>query len=358
MASFSRLVTFHVEQLFDTLLADFLLATVFFTALCFAVLSHRFERRRAAGAMAVTLGLALATGLIWWERERGVSMRDLGPFAAGVVVVVLGVVLFEAFRRLAGHWAAGPLALGAAVFIGRLLPVRWAVAESWLAAISTAGIVLGIFVLLLHRRADFLQPAPARCEAAAVRRDLTDVWRDRRVARRLTHDLERVRHDARDLYRRPDEAGDVMLQLRRILPKEGWLTARLAALRRTAQLLKRGHLARIEQLRHVTDTLPPAGRRKAAEVLRERYRELQLDARLDRLDKAVAENERRVRALTRQALAWSEARDYRQLSTVLDTATQLQRHNVRLLRAIERTEKRLLALGRRIAKEMDEVTDG
>ncbi len=136
------------------------------------------------------------------------------------------------------------------------------------------------------------------------------------------------------------------------------MTARLAALRRTAQLLKRGHLARIEQLRHVTDTLPPAGRRKAAEVLRERYRELQLDARLDRLDKAVAENERRVRALTRQALAWLEARDYRQLSTVLDTATQLQRHNVKLLRGIERTEKRLLALGRRIAKEMHEVTDG
>lgn len=121
--------------------------------------------------------------------------------------------------------------------------------------------------------------------------------------------------------------------------------------------MRRGHIARIEQLQHVVETLPPPARRNAARALADRYKELKLDVRLERLDHAVAENERRVRDLTQQAQAWLEAGDYRQLSTVLDRATELQRHNVKLLRLIQRTEKRLLATARQVAKDMHEVTD-
>ena len=358
MTPFSSLIAFRVEALLDSLLADFLLAATFFTALCFAVLSRRFERQRAAGAMALTLGLALATGLVWWEYDHGFSVRDLGPVAAGFTVIVLSIVMFEAFRRLGGHWAGAGLALGVTLLVGRLLPVDWLADVEWLRAVAVAALGAGSIALLLHRRADLFHRTPTRIEAAAVRHDLRDLWRDRRVANHLARDLDRVRHDASDLYRRPDQAGDVMFQLRRVLPQEGWLTQQLAGLRQKMHFMRRGHIARFEQLRHVFEKLPPESRRNAGRALADRYKELKLDVRLERLDRAVAENERRVRELTQQAQAWLEAGDYRQLSTVLDRATELQRHNIKLLRLIQRTEKRLLATARQVAKEMDEVTDG
>ena len=119
--------------------------------------------------------------------------------------------------------------------------------------------------------------------------------------------------------------------------------------------MRRGHIVRIEQLRGAIEKLPPPVRRKAARALADRYQELKLDVRLERLDRTVAENERCVRELTQQARAWLEAGDYRQLSTVLDRATELQRHNLKLLRLIQRTEAKLLATARRVAKEMDAV---
>lgn len=358
MVPFVSLLPQQFIPFLDSLLPDFVLAFTLFTSLCYAVLSRRFERQRAAGAMAVTLGLALAIGLVWWEYDHGFSVRDLGPIAAGFAVVVLGIVMFGAFRRLGGHWAGAGLALGVTLLIGRLLPVDWLIDIEWLRAVAVVAIAIGLFTLLLHHRADFSQRTPTQVETARVRHDLRDLWRDRRMATRLGRDLDRVRHDASDLYRQPDRASDVMFQLRRILPKVGWLTQQLANLRRKAHFLRRGHLARIEQLRHVVEKLPPESRRNVGRALADRYQELKLDVRLERLDRAVAENERRVRELTQQAQAWLEAGDYRQLSTVLDRATELHRHNVKLLRLIERAEGKLLATARQVAKEMDEVSGG
>lgn len=358
MAPFDLLVGYRLGLLFESLLPDFVLAFTLFTSLCYAVLIRRFERQRAAAAMSVTLGLALAIGLVWWEYDHGFSVRDLGPIAAGFAVVVLGIVMFGAFRRLGGHWAGAGLALGVTLLIGRLLPVDWLVDIEWLRAVAVFAVAIGLFALLLHHRADFSHRAPTQYETARVRHDLRDLRRDRRMATRLGRDLDRVRHDASDLHRRPDRAGDVMLQLRRILPDEGWLTQQLAQLRRKAHFMRRGHIARIEQLRHVFEKLPPESRRNVGRALADRYKELKLDVRLERLDRAVAENERRVRELTAQAQAWLEAGDYQQLSTVLDRATELQRHNVKLLRLIQRTEAKLLATARQVAKDMHEVTGG
>jgi len=52
-------------RLFETTLADFVLAFTFFTAVCYAVLSKRFGMQRPAVAMSVTIGLAFSVGFIW-----------------------------------------------------------------------------------------------------------------------------------------------------------------------------------------------------------------------------------------------------------------------------------------------------
>lgn len=63
------------SEVLDTLLPDFVLAFTFFTALIYVVLGRRFGRQKPAAAMSIALGLALATGLIWWENDHGWSIR-------------------------------------------------------------------------------------------------------------------------------------------------------------------------------------------------------------------------------------------------------------------------------------------
>jgi cyanate permease len=59
-----------IGSLFETLLPDLLLAFTFFTALTYAVLGRRFGQQRPAIAMSAAVGLALASGLVWWEHQQ------------------------------------------------------------------------------------------------------------------------------------------------------------------------------------------------------------------------------------------------------------------------------------------------
>jgi len=327
------------------------MAFAFFTSLCYAVLARRFDRQRAAVVMAVALGLALSVGLVWWEVDHGFSIRDMGPLAVGFVILILAGVMYQAFRQVGGSWAGAGLALGASILIGWALGIDWPVDAQIIQTITIVALTAGAFAFLLHRRTEFSHRIPARAEVGAVRHDLRDIHHDRCVANRIGHGLDNLRHEADVLVEQPDRAGDVMLQLQRMLPEEGWLTNRLATLRAKAHRMRAGHVARLKELRDLVGDLPPEDKRKISRELADRYEELKLDVRLERLDRAVAENERRVRELTRQAQAWLEAYDYRHLSTVLDEAAKLQHHNAKLLKAIERTEARLLAAAKDAARQ-------
>jgi hypothetical protein len=188
---------------------------------------------------------------------------------------------------------------------------------------------------------------------------MTDLHQDRRTARGLGKSLRHLKREARDLRRHPDEhrgeAADILVQLRRILPAEGWLTERMARLREKAHFIRKGHIARIKELEQHMAGLPPEVSRKAARELPARYKELNLDQRLERLDRAVAENERRIRDLTRQAEADLEASNYSALANVLNAASKLQQHNEKLFNAIDRTEARLMAAAKQAGRRSQGV---
>ena len=95
--------------LVDTLLPDFVLAFTFFAALSYATLGRFFGRQRPAMAMSVSLGLALATGLVWWEHDHGRSIRSLGPVATGFALLIVAAVLIGAIKRQGGIGAAASL---------------------------------------------------------------------------------------------------------------------------------------------------------------------------------------------------------------------------------------------------------
>ena len=123
-------------------------------------------------------------------------------------------------------------------------------------------------------------PAQTGPDLGAVRHDLSDLRQDTRVGDRIDGFLTEMRRRTDVFVQHPDDAPNIIAQLRRILPAEGWLTERLARLREQAHHFRKGHAARIEQLRDVIGRLPRAERKKAAAELTARYAELQLDKRL------------------------------------------------------------------------------
>ena len=326
----------HVsDALAETLLPDFVLALTFFTALAYAVLSKRFGRQRPAVAMSAALALALSTGLVWWERSHGKSIRDLGPFAIGLASLLLCVAVFHAIRQIGGIWAGVALGVGASLVVSWMLGLGAALAPQFVWASILMTLAAGLVALLihLHRRSPTtpIRPvlgrgfSPFRTEMANARDDLDDLRKDRRVGESVWQQLRKLRKDSELLAEHPGDARNIMEQLRRMLPPEGWLTERLARLRARAYRVREGHVARIEELRHAIGGLSGDSRKRAAQELTERYRELKLDIRLERLDRAVAKNERQIRNLTREAEQAAGAYDYRRLTGLLESAERLQR---------------------------------
>ncbi len=348
------------DDLFSTLLPDFVLSFTLFTALIYAVLGRRFGQQRPAIAISSAMGLALSIGLVWWEQVNDLSIKNLGPIAAGFAIIVLAGVIYQSIRGMGGNWAGAGIAIGACLLVGWIVGIDWPVDRGAVQAVMIVALTVGVIAFLLHRKGSHphgfsfrSQPTPQ--EFKDVRHDMRDLDDDRRVAGRMSRGFRRLRREAKALHEHPEDASDIMLQLRRMLPAEGWLTERLARLREKAHLMQRGHIARIEEIQGDISRLPPQAKRKAASELSARYKELKLDLRIERLDKAAAVNERRVRELTKQAEAYLAEHNHKKLVDVLDAAKKLQGHNARLLKAISRTEARLLAAARQVARRSSGV---
>jgi hypothetical protein len=342
-------------DLIETLLPDFILAFAFFTSLAYVVLGKRFGAQRPAVAMSGAIGLALAIGLLWWEQANDLSIRNLGPIAVGFAIIILGSVIYQSIRGSGGSWAGAGIALGACLLIGWLLGLDWRLDPRIIQTLTTVALTVGVLAFLLHHRG--LQGSgftalrrAATAEFDEARHDASDLYQDERLSRRLGRGFRELKNKAGGLFDHPEGADDVALQLRRMLPAEGWLTEHLARLREKAYRFRVGQITQIEELQKHLAQMPVSERRRAASELAALYRELRFDERLERLDRAVAANEQRIRQLTTAAEEALSRQDHRHLVDILNQAGKLQKHNSTLLKTIRRTEARLEGAARQVAE--------
>jgi len=339
----------------ESYLPDFVLAFAFFTGLIFAVLSRRLGLQRSVALVAASLGAALASGLVWWEQVNGLSIRHLGPIAVGFALIVLGGVIYQSIRFTGGSWAGAALALGACLLVGWMLGFDWPVATEIIQTITGAALTVGIIAFLMHHKGFHGHSHQGVPDRGLRTHDLENVHEGQRVSEFLGRGFKRLHHFVTALRDHPEHADDVMVQLKRMLPAEGWLTERMARLRERAHRLKSGHVARIEELRHDLPKLSTPEKRRISTELAARYQELKLDVRLERLDKACAENERRIKEMTRHARESLERGDHRKLVDLLEAASKLQAHNEKLFKTIDRTEKKLILLAKQAAQHPGSV---
>lgn len=343
----------NLHEWLESLLPDFILAFAFFTSVVYAVLGKRFGQQRPAITMSVSIGFALSIGLVWWEQANDLSIRNLGPIAIGFAIIVLTFVMYQSIRQVGGSWAGAGIALGAAILIAKLLELNLPIDSEVLQTITVVALIIGIIAFFFRTRGRSIHYHRVPADLSDIRHDMADLNRERHLSNKLRKNMRNLRREADLLNEHPQAAGDVLIQLKRMLPAEGYLTERMAQLRTKAHAIRNGHIARLEETRHVFSKLPTPLKKKASAELSARYNQLiGIDTRLERLDKAVAENEYRIKELTRKAQEYTARYNHRKLVDCLKAAEKLQHHNTKLFKIINRTENKLTAIAKEIANEV------
>ena len=347
---------FAIGQLFETLLPDFVLAFAFFTSIAYAVLGKRFGQQRPAIAMSATLGFALSVGLVWWEQANEFSIRDLGPIAIGFAIIVLALVMYQAIHQVGGSWAGAGITLGTSILITKVLGLKLPLDNEVILTVMIVALIVGILSFLSHRQYNYPKLQYNRPFVRDIRHDMSDLYRDKRLSNRLAKKMKGLRREAKTLDEHPKGNRDILVQLRKVLPAEGWLTQRMAQLRAKAHRIRNGHIAKLKETRHLVAKLPTSAKKKISSELADRYRHIiGIDTRLQRLDRAVAENERRIYQLTREAQKYTTQSNPQKLHDAIKAAEKLQRHNSRLFKIIVRTESKLTRAAMRVVDKTREV---
>jgi len=351
-----RLETFfkglNFYELLESLIPDFVLAFAFFTSITYAVLGKKFEQQRPAIVMSASIGFALSIGLVWWEQANDLSIRNLGPIAIGFAILVISFVMYQSIRRIGGSWAGAGITLGASILISRLLELNVPIDLEIIQTITVVALVIGILAFFSHTKGRSINFTRTPNNMPDVRHDMADLYRNRHLSDKLFRNMRSLRKEVKTLNEHPQDAGNVLVQLKKMLPLQGYLTERMAQLRAKAHQIRNGHIARLEETKYVFSKLPVSEKKKASAELAARYNQIiGIDTRLDRLNKAVAENERRIRELTSQAQQYTARYDYQKLTGTLKAAEKLQHHNSKLFKIIERTEGKLATIAKKIAKE-------
>ena len=147
-----------------------------------------------------------------------------------------------------------------------------------------------------------------------------------------------------------------MVQLKRMLPAEGYLTERMAQLRAKAHQIRNGHIARLEETKGAFKDLATTEKKKTSEKMVTMYNQMiGNDKRLERLDQSVAETEKRIKDLNLLAQQYTQNKNFQKLTESLKKAEKLQKHNTRLLKLIEHTENKLTSIAKMITKEAKQV---
>jgi len=306
--------------------------------------------------MSAAIGFALSFGLVWWEQANDFSIKNLGPIAVGFAILLLAFVMYQCIRQVGGSWAGAGITIGASIVIAQLLGMPVPIDPQIIQTTIVVALIFGLLAFMSHRRYSHPRVDLRGPDLPDIKRTMADLYRQRHLSKGLDHSLRKLRKTANTLHEHPEEAGDILRQVRRMLPAQGYLTERMAHLRTKAHQLRKGHIARLEETKQAFAKLPTSAKKKASAELAARYNQMVgIDDRLERLDRAVAENEKRICELTAGAQAYTVKHDHQKLYHTLKAAEKLQHHNSKLFKIIERTEHKLSAMAKAIAKEVKEV---
>ncbi|MHC4291349.1 MAG: hypothetical protein ACYSTR_03970 [Planctomycetota bacterium] len=303
--------------------------------------------------MSASMGFALSIGLVWWEQANDLSIRNLGPIAIGFAIIILAFVMNASIKQIGGSWAGAGIAMGASIIIAQLIGLNIPIDTEILQTVTVVALIIGVMAFLSHTHPKGGFSVPKRSvDIQRPRKTMANLFRDRHLSDNLTKNTRKLRKQSTTLNERPENAGNIMVQLKRMLPAQGYLTERMAQLRAKTHQIRNGHIARLEETKEAFKNLPTPEKKKAAEKMAAMYNQMiGADKRLERLDQSVAETEKRIKDLNLQAQQYTQNNNFQKLTECLKQAEHLQKHNTHLFKLIEQTEAKLISIAKTIAKE-------
>jgi len=241
---------------------DFVIFALIFVGLAQATLGRRFPGR-AGRAVCIGVGFMLALGLVAVEQQLGFSLRSIGPVAATLLILLLGIMIYRMLHYAGLSRASSAAAAYIAIFLTMLgiAPefFRWVSDEvPWLA---TALIILAILAFVALAFSFAPNHLPGGASAQAVRRSATNghgspnrnaiseekrfikhgprpaAYEAAREAKETLRDLDAIEQAIRRGGNDPRQVPRIINAVRATAPKEEDLRRRIESLKRLNQRL-------------------------------------------------------------------------------------------------------------------------
>lgn len=351
---------------------DFFLYLAVFVSVARLTLDKLFPGR-AGKALAVAVGLMLAVSLSIAEQNLGFSIRSFGSIAAGIIVGLVGLVIFHLCRK-AG--AAAPTASSLAIIIV-YFSVRSAVPNlfEWMqhnrwAAFLHALLVLAILVALWRVIGAVFGSPSKRIGKLAKTIDNTpgntpfgkEQRLDREELTLLKHRLTRFTGKAmknseeiiaylRDMIGIIHEHGTdkrsfpmISARLRQIQPKEHHLLSEMSRIQKVDKRLRQFNLAGLAQLQSQYRKLPADQKKACRKQFMEGREKLGAENEIAKLTRAIEKYQSQFRYSLEMATKHLAAHQSDGTIQWLDKATEEERGAQELLKQALALERRLISL--------------
>lgn len=360
---------------------DFFLFSAVFVAVARLALEKSFPGKPGK-ALAVAVGLILALSLSLAERRFGFSIRSFGPIAIGIVVGLVGLVVFHLCRKAgAASPTAGSMALLIVYFSLRaVMPgfFAWVEGNRWMSFVH-ALLLLAVFVALwrviaglfsshhdrLGKLSASLDRAPSSSEfeqeqvsgkralgllkhrlSRFVRRGVKD---SRRIIEELQEMIEIIREHG------TDRKGMQLIsrKLKDMQPKDHNLVRELDRIRKVDKRLKQFNLADMADLNARYKGLSPEQKKLCATQFMENRAKLDIETEMTRLAEASRSYRERFTYSVEMAVKYLAAHNANGATGWLEKAVEQERAAEKLLEEVLALEKKVINLVRRQLRQIE-----
>ena len=354
---------------------DFFLYSAVFVSVARLTLDKLFQGK-AGKALAVAVGLILALSLSIAERNFGFSIRSFGPIAAGIIVAMVGLVIFHLCRKAgAATPTAGSLAVIIVYFSVRsVVPnlFEWMQHNKW-AAFLHGLLVLAILVALWRVIGALFRSPAGHIGRLAKTIETSPASRvfgkkegfDRKELKLLRHRLSKFTGEAmknseeiiaylRDMIEIIHEHGAdnrslpvIAARLRQIEPREHHLLTELRRIRKIDKRLRQFDLTGLADLQSRYRHLSAEQKKACRTQFTQGRQKLGAEKEIAEISRAVDDYQRQFRYSLEMAAKCLGARRPEEAIQWLEKATEQESAAQELLKRALALEKRLISFVRR-----------
>ncbi len=350
---------------------DFFIYLGLFISISRLTIGRRFEGREGR-VLSGIIGLVLALSLTLMELKMGFSIRSFGAIAAGILIFVMGLVIFYLVKSVgSGNTAAGSFALIITYFLIRAtVPdfFRWLDENSWAAWIHLAlfiAVVVSFWKILSSLWSKGSIQSLGRLlershvggvnQRESIDREKIDKSliksRLRRITRKGMKQGKEIIEDLKEIAKIIDEYGEtdrgrglIAEKIRDIAPRENLILNQIASLKRLTERIEEFDLRTFQELRARWDKVPEKEKNVLKEEILLEKDKILSEGKLKEMESEVMRFDKDFRYSLNMAMASLRSNQPAQASDWVSKAIKAEQEAVNILKEMKSLEDRLLRL--------------